>query len=316
VNGTSQTSLLDIHPDFRAIRAFETPLTPVPLAISDAVIRLMNFAKCARLGGVVARRVITGSEGHTIGLLVVRPAGLPVPSPALVYCHGGAFVYRHSPMHIDNVVRYAREAGCCVLVVDYRLAPRHRFPCGFDDCYDALAWVYRSAESLGVDPQRIAIGGDSAGGALAASAAQKATHSGGIPLCGQLLIYPTTECAADTGSLRAFADVPPFKKLSAPALWRAYLGHSPERGVTQYAAPLRGTLSGLPRAYVETVEFDPLRDEGILYVQALQRSGVEVTHDDVKRAVHGFDLLAVKSPISQRALERRVQFLREVFRVR
>jgi len=197
--------------------------------------------------------------------------------------------------------------------VDYRLAPSHCFPAGFDDCYAALRWTLANAGELGIDPRRVAVGGDSAGGTMAASAAQKA-HEDGIELCGQLLIYPGADSSGNWPSARAFVDVPPFKALSNSDLWEAYLGHPLSAGTPRYAAPLHGTLSGLARTYVETAEFDPLRDEGHAYAQALLAAGVAVSLNATKGTVHGFDLLAAKSTLSQAALQSRIQFLRECFR--
>ena len=149
--------------------------------------------------------------------------------------------------------------------------------------------------------------------APAAGVAQKALHEDGIRLCGQLLIYPVTDSDGKSPSAKAFANVPPFKNALSSLLWGTYLGHPVTDGVPAYASPLHGNVAGVATAYVETAEFDPLRDEGNAYAHALRDQGVDVTMNAVSRAVHGFDLLVPKSAISKAAVESRIQFLRKVY---
>jgi acetyl esterase/lipase len=311
---TPMTNTFDIHPDFQAIKGREQTLSRWPLALLNGFLNAVNALSLAKLKDQVTHLSIEGPNGNRIPLLIVKPENLAAPSPALLYYHGGAFVFRHAPPHIANAVRYAREAHCHVIIVDYRLAPKDPFPAGFNDCYTALKWVIANASTLGIDTSRIAVGGDSAGGAFAASAAQKAAHEDSIQLCGQLLIYPVTDSDGQWMSRSAFSSVPPFKAFAHEALWNAYLGHPVSAGTPQYAAPLRGDLSGLAPAYVETAEFDPLRDEGKAYADALAAKGVDVSRNDIKRAIHGFDLVAGGSSVSQGVVSDRIQFLRKVFR--
>lgn len=305
---------LSIHPDFRSVKGMKTPTARLPLALMNGFLGLSNALALPKYKPVIGKRTITGADGHRIPLLVIRPQDLPASAPALVYYHGGAFVFRHFPRHIDNAVRYAREAHCLVVFVDYRLAPVHPFPTAFDDCHATLLWTVAQAGALGIDVQRVAIGGDSAGGTLAAGIAQKAAHADGLRLCGQLLIYPATDCSDHWPSARAFVDVPPFKALSRSTLWDVYLGHPLATGAPPYAVPMLGDFSGVPPAYVETAEFDPLRDEGQAYAEALLARGVEVTLNATKSTIHGFDLLAPQSTISLAAMDSRIRFLRQVFR--
>jgi acetyl esterase len=305
---------LDIHPDFQAIKGREQSLSRWPLAMMNAFITAVNALTLSKHKDIVTRETIDGLDGNRIPLLIIKPSTLVAPSPALVYFHGGAFVFRHAPPHIANAVRYAREANCCVVIVDYRLAPKYPFPAGFNDCYATLKWAVANADRLGIDARRIAVGGDSAGGAFAAAAAQKAAHEDRIELCGQLLIYPVTDSSSKWLSRSAFANVPPFKAMAHDALWDVYLGRPLSAGTPKYAAPIQGELSGVAPAYLETAEFDPLRDEGNAYADALTTKGVDVSRNGVKRAIHGFDLMAPQSSISKAAMESRIQFLRKVFR--
>lgn len=307
---------LSIHPDFRSVRSMKTPTGRLPLALMNGFLGMSNALALPKYRHLIGKQTITGADGHRIPLLLIRPEGLPASAPALVYCHGGAFVFKHFPQHIDNAVRYARGAHCLVVFVDYRLAPGHPFPAAFDDCHSTLQWTGAQAGALGIDPRRVAIGGDSAGGTLAAGMAQKAAHEGGLKVCGQLLIYPATDSSDEWPSGRAFVDVPPFKALSRNTLWGIYLGHPLAAGMPPYAVPMQGDLSGVAPAYVETAEFDPLRDEGQAYAEALLARGVDVTRNATKNTIHGFDLLAPKSAISRAAVDSRIRFLQQVFQQR
>jgi len=307
------SNAFDIHPDFQSIKARTLSLKRWVLALMRNLLAAVNALHRRKFKAIVSRQRIAGRGGHRIPVQLIKPENLQAPCAALVYFHGGAFVMKHAPQHLENAVRYAREAGCCVVFVEYRLAPVHRFPAGFDDCHAALHWALSNADELGIDARRVAVGGDSAGGALAAAVAQRALHEDGIRLCGQMLIYPVADVECTRPSVSAFADVPPFKEASLSTLWDVYFEAPPSAGVPRYASPIHGQLSGLAPAYVETAEFDMLHDQGHAYAQALVASGVDVTLNDVKGAVHGFDLLAAGSEVSKAAMDSRIQFLRRIF---
>jgi acetyl esterase len=262
---------------------------------------------------VLTRTTIECADGHAIPTVLVRPEELRSPAPALIYYHGGAFVMKPAPQHVENALRYAREAQCLVVFVEYRLAPIHVFPAGFNDCYAALQWTVANAERLGVDPSRIVVGGDSAGGNLAAAVAQKAVHEAGIALRGQLLIYPAVDLTCDRPSTVAYANVPPFKNASVLGVAATYLGRPATADVPMYASPIRGRLAGLPPAYVEIAQFDLLHDQGAAYAQALANAGVAAEVNEIAGGIHGFDLLAARSDVAKSAVGRRIEFLRRSF---
>jgi acetyl esterase len=303
----------NIHPDFQSIKGMATTVKRWPLALMNGILSAVNALALSKHKAIVSTETIASTDGQRIPLLIITPENLPSRSPALVYYHGGAFVLKHAPPHIANAVRYAREAKCHVIIVDYRLAPKDPFPAGFNDCYAALQWTLANADKLGIDTQRVAVGGDSAGGALAAGVAQKAAQEDGIKLCGQLLIYPITDSSCQWPSVMKFASIPPFKAFPYTMLWEAYLGQSLAAGTPRYAAPLQGELTGVAPAYVETATYDPLHDEGNAYAEALLAKGIDVSLNTTIGTVHGFDLLAAKSSISKAAMESRIQFLRKIF---
>ena len=179
-----------------------------------------------------------------------------------------------------------------------RLSIANPFPAPFNDCYATLSWVHANAHDLGVDPERVALIGDSAGGALAAGVAQQALDRGENPVCAQILIYPVTDHETKTESALKFTDTPFWKTASNRNMWNVYLRESEHKKsggsapVPSYAAPLhRESFAGLPPAWVEVAEFDPMLDEGRLYAEALRGAGVPVEFREVKSAIHGFDLV-------------------------
>ncbi len=307
------TTPFNIHPDFQNVRAVKLSLNPLFLALMNGVLHLAAARKWAKYKTIATPHKVTGVDGHKVPVWLIKPAHITAPAPALVYCHGGAFILKHSPQHIETAVRYAEEANCCVLFVDYRLAPTHPFPAAFNDCYAVLTWATQNATALGIDKQRIAIGGDSAGAAIATGIVQKITAENTLSVCGQLLVYPVTDSDCKTASSTAYADVAPFKKLVMRDKWNAYLGRAAAAAVPLYAAPLHGNLQGLAPAYVETAEYDPLCDEGKLYANALISAGTNVIFNETKSTVHGYDTVAPDSELSRQAMKTRVQFLRNIF---
>ena len=210
--------------------------------------------------------------------------------PALIFIHGGGFVVGSLDLNDVDCRRVAAEVNAVVVSVDYRLAPEHPFPAGLEDCYAALVWVAENAEALGVDPARIAIGGESAGGGLAAAVALLARDRGGPRLCLQLLGIPELDDRLETESIRTLVGTPITTVPNGEISWDSYLGAGVRGtdGVSQYAAPARATdLAGLPPAMITAYEFDGLRDEGVAYAQGLLSAGVSTELVVYPGAFHG-----------------------------
>jgi acetyl esterase/lipase len=307
------TASLNIHPELQSIQGHRLPMNRWALAVLQKFLSTVNSLHRRKFASSFTRVSIPSADGFRVPAWIIRPETVKSPAPALVYYHGGAFVMKPAPQHFENALRYAREAECIVVFVEYRLAPQHPFPAGFNDCYAALQWTLANADSLGVDRTLVAVGGDSAGGGLAAGVAQRALQEGGLSLRGQLLIYPAVDLDCKRPSTSAYASVPPFKDASASAIAATYLGHPASQGMPRYASPLNGDLSQLAPAYVEIAQFDLLHDQGNAYAQALADKGVSVEFNEIQRGVHGFDLLAAGSSVAKEAMQRRVQFLRRIF---
>jgi acetyl esterase len=203
----------------------------------------------------------------------------------IVWLHGGGFVLGDLDTEHPWAARLASLSGAAVVSVGYRRAPEHPFPAALDDACAALAWTAANAGDLGLDPDRIAVGGHSAGGNLAAAVTLRARDQHGPPIRFQLLNQPGLDDRQETWSQHHFTDTPWWNRGTAATAWRHYLGSAP---ATPYAAPARAAdLSGLPPAYIATAEFDPNRDEGIGYALRLLQAGVPVELHQWPGTFHG-----------------------------
>ena len=256
---------------------------------------------------------IPSYKGGEIELLVFTPAGIAGPAPCLIDIHGGGFVFEGAISHFRHAFTYAKEAECIVVFVRYRLAPEYPFPYPQEDCWSALCWVYEHAEQLGVDRDRIGIGGDSAGGTLSVTSCMMARDRGNpvSPLF-QLLIYPWLDDRNISRSYRLYTDTP---------MWNSSLSKSvgplanPDPSATPlaYRSPVEAeSFCGLPPAYIEVAEFDPLHDDGICYAGLLEKAGVSVELHETKGTMHGFDA-KIHAPTTLRMLKSRTAYMRKMF---
>lgn len=230
---------------------------------------------------------IAGPEGE-IALRIYTPEG-DAPRPAMVYFHGGGWVVCDLDTH-DAVCRaIARRAGAVAVAVDYRLAPEHKFPAAVVDCYAATQWVAANVGRMGIDPDRITVGGDSAGGNLAAVVSIRSRDEGGPRIAAQALVYPVTDLSSfETPSYREFADGYHLSRAQMEWFRDHYLA-KPEDALNWMASPLLAAdLAGLPPALIITAECDPLRDEGEAYARRLEQAGVAVTCTRYPGMIHPF----------------------------
>jgi acetyl esterase/lipase len=258
-------------------------------------------ARVDTTGIAIEDREIRGPDGP-VRVRVYRP-GADAPRadrPAVLDIHGGGFVTGSIDMEHAFCVAAARDLDAVVATVDYRLAPEHPFPAGVEDCYAALTWMHDEAASLGIDAARIAVAGQSAGGGLTAAVVLMARDRGGPPVCFQFLGIPELDHRLQTTSMRTFVDTPIWHRPNAELSWRYYLAENVGE-VSPYASPAIATdLSNLPPAYVTTMEFDPLRDEGILYALRMMEAGVSVELHSFPGTFHG-SAVVTTAAVSRRA---------------
>ena len=235
--------------------------------------------------GPIDPRVVVRDLAGPVPIRLFAPAGVQT-QPLLVWFPGGGWVLDTLDVSSPALSLVAAETPCAVAAVRYRLAPEHRFPIPLEDCVEALRWLLAQAAQLGLDPSRIAVGGTSAGGNLAAALALASRDAGSPRLGLQVLLYPVLLHGSETESMRS--DFPSFDRRDVAWCWSHYLARAAD-GESPLASPLLAEgLDGLPPAVVVTAEHDPLRDEAELYAQELERSGVHVEAVRVAGAAHGF----------------------------
>ena len=222
--------------------------------------------------------------------------------PVVVNFHGGGWVSGDPHQSEWWCSSVSARAGVVVVSVDYRLAPEHPFPVPVEDCYAATVWVAEHANELGVDPARLAVMGDSAGGNLAAVVCLMARDRGGPPIALQILLYPSVELVDEFPSKTENANAPILTKRDMENCPKLYFHNSDRQMSDPYASPLRADHQGLPPALVQTAQFDPLRDEGAAYAKALSEAGVEVRYTNYVDAVHGYISLPRVVPAARQAI--------------
>ena len=308
---------MPLDPQLQAMRdQRERDNVPPLYSLSLAAARAADLASIRDSGGdpepvhEIVGLTIPGPGGD-LALRIYRPAS-ERPLPALLYFFGGGWVLG-SIDTADGVARaLANATGALVVVPGYRLAPEHPFPAAVDDCYAALRWVAAHAAEIGADPARLAVGGDSAGGNLAAATTLRA-RADDLPLAGQLLVYPNTDQLAADNPTNGTADDPFLFNRRSVAWYRQHYLPNPADAASPLASPLRAdSLAGLPPALVITAEYDPLRDEGEAYARRLADDGVQVDLSRYPGMAHGFFTMAGTLDASRAAIAQAAAHLRRV----
>ena len=303
-----------ISKEYGIFRYFKPPVYAPIFPIAAKLLTAPSFLfKDGTL--LVKEHKIKSFDGCELTAYVISPKNLKKDAPCLINLHGGGFVFEGAFHHYRLAMAYAKEVGCKVVYVKYRLGPKYKFPVPMEDCYSVLEWVYKNAESLGIDKNNIAVGGDSAGGTLSAAVClMNRDRKSEIPIRFQLLVYPFLDMRNESASAKKYTDTPMWNSVLTAKVKRLLM---PDGEVNiSYISPVESeNLSDLPPAYIETAEFDCLHDDGILYTELLEKEGTEVELFETKGTMHGYDI-AFKSPTALKAIKKRTDFMKKMFELR
>ncbi len=252
-----------------------------------------------------------GYNGTKLKTLVIEPKCYEGKLPCIVFFHGGGFMLKASFAHYKLAKLYAEKLPCKVVYTDYRLSPKYHFPIPAEDCFQTYKWVLDNTDMLNIDPNRIIVAGDSAGGNLALAVTLMARDKGMRIPNAELLIYPVTDRRMITESMKKYVDAPIWNANLTKIMWKAYLGNkTPEK--IEYASPIEAeSFEGFPPTYIEVAQYDALRDEGICLYDKLYKQNIECEMHEIMGACHGFET-ALKSNMLRECMNRRIDWLKNI----
>ncbi|MED1058265.1 alpha/beta hydrolase [Bacillus mycoides] len=293
---------LDLHPEnLQSIREGIAQMRP-PTVVDESL--------------SLTDEVIVGPDDNPLPLRIYRPKSNNEPLPVLLWIHGGGYILGSIDDNDDTCMRFAKEAGCVVVSVDYRLAPEHPYPAPIEDCYSALKWIAYNAKSLNIDSNRIGVAGVSAGGGLTAALSLLARDRKYPSICLQMPLYPMIDDRNNTPSANEIKEGFVWNQKANEAGWKMYLGEM--YGTDQipvYAAPSRAEdYSDLPYTYTFVGQLDPFRSETLTYVSKLAQAGVDVEFHLYPNAYHWFEGLNPNADVSIYAVNEMVQAVKTGFK--
>lgn len=253
-----------------------------------------------------------GYRDATISTLIIEPKRCEDNLPCIMFFHGGGFLLKASNVHYKIAKMYAEKANCKVVLPDYRLLPKHRYPVAIEDCYNTYIWVAKNAEMLNINKDKMVVAGDSGGGNIAAAVTLMLRDSKQAIPKGALLIYPVLDKSMSSESMKKFTDTPIWDSRCTELFWKIYLE---EQDMTQvkYASIMDvDSLELFPKTYVEVAEFDCLHDEGVAFAERLQSEDIPVELHEIKGGCHGYEAV-LNSKIVKDSVDRRIKWFRSIF---
>jgi acetyl esterase len=305
-------TIYPIDPDYKLLTTIRMPENLRTIAIVNALVNVSyRMAPVDAAIQTIPCRIGT-RDGKTIRAEWFVPTTARIDSPALLYFPGGGFLMVATHLHKLAIASFVKRLNIIVLVVHYRLAPKHAFPTAFFDALDSYQYLLDQAKERGIDPTQVAVGGDSAGGNLASAVTHWRRDHGQPKPIGQMLLYPSLDRLDQEGSRTKYIDTPMFSARNFEVVRSIYF----RDGVGEYgayAAPLTSShFRDLPPTYIETAEFDPLTDDGRHYAEVLQAAGIPVTYHPTKGTPHGYDGMP-KAKTTMWCWERRLEWLKALF---
>ena len=303
----------NINKDFEKWKNFNPPLNnKFVLGFFKTVMGWLGAKVKSDETCFVTKYKIPYGKNKKMKAVLYSPKVIEENAPCLLYIHGGGFVLPAAPHHYNNAKKYALGATCKVLFVDYPLAPKNKFPAGVNACFDAYKWLLKNAETLSINPNKIIVGGDSAGGNFSSIICMKA-HDEKIKMpLAQLLIYPSINSGLQTTSMKTFTDTPLCNSKDCEKYQNFYFENDKDK-FNKYVSPLNmEDYSIFPNTYIETAEFDCLRDEAKIFARTLKNANVNVDVNNTKETMHGYDMVE-DSKITLESMRRRIEFLKNNF---
>lgn len=297
------------HEDLKPYENQKVILIPGVVRILQNLMGVLYFREKDDESVHVTTRWITVLDNKKIRILIYEPRNCSENLPCLYFIHGGGFAFNAAPHHFQMARRFTRELNVRTVFVDYRLAPKYKFPTAPEDCLAVYQWILRNEKQLRIQTDRIMVCGDSAGGNLATVICLMAKDRG-LPLPKlQMLLYPMTDRRMITQSCRKYVDTPMCNSKDIRKYLKMYVKDFDESKIPYFSPVEAPSLKGQPSAYIETAEYDCLHDEGVNYAEKLKKAGVPVTLYEIPQTIHGYDI-AQKTPLIDQIMENRIRFIK------
>ena len=282
------------------------------IAAVGNIYQALDWSSTKTPPNIVEKDIMTeGTQKLSVKTTVFSPSDTEKSLPALIYVHGGGFVYKAAAYQKKLALIYAEKAKCRVFFPHYHLAPRYPYPAAYEDVLSLYKYVTGHADELGVDPERIGFAGDSAGASVAALICNRWEEEKVSMPCLQMLVYPVTDARMETESMKRYTDTPLWNSLTNERMWDYYCGKDPEW--REKASQMQCALPRMiPRTYIETTQYDCLHDEGMMYAEKLRQAGADVEINETEKTFHGYDT-AVDTQIVKQSIIRRIAFLQDGF---
>lgn len=304
-----KTEKYKFHKDLKAYANMKVPIIPFIIPTLQKLMGVLYKREKSDREVEVSHRMIPVSDETEIRVLLYEPANAVKDGPCLIYIHGGGFAFQAAPHHFSLARRLAKSLGYKTFFVDYRLAPKYKFPAAPEDCLAVYKWILSHARELQIDCGKIAVCGDSAGGNLGAVLCLMAKEWGIQLPKAQMLLYPVTDRRMKTDSMKLYTDTPMCNSRDMKKYLQMYIREADAMKISYFSPIEADSLEDLPDAYIEVAQYDCLHDEGVEYANALQQNGVKIELYEIHGAMHGYDI-AENSDLVKECMEKRIRFLR------
>lgn len=300
----------EFHEDLQKYKGYYIPIyKPLMPIIHSFLGGLYNLEKSNK-EIIVQKKKIKSFDDKNIKFIIYTPNNVELTDECLYFIHGGGFVFNAAPHHYKLAKELCLKLQCKVIFVDYRLGPKYKFPYAPNDCFSVYKWILDNADNLKINPNKIIIAGDSAGGNLSVVTTLMAHDNKLIIPNKQLLLYPVLTLGMVTDSLAKYTDTPMCNSKDGAKynkMYFTYNGNENRNYMAPYEAPI---FEGYPPTYIEVAEYDCLHDDGFLYYKKLKENDVEVEYHEIKNAMHGYDI-AIGSKLISEIIEKRIKFLKK-----